>query len=548
MKPLINIKIAVLIFIIMIVSSLPSFAWFSDPKINSHVAPIASNQIDHQAVPDGEGGAIIVWAEKMSGSVVEFDIYAQRIDHHGDPVWSSAVSICSAPDYQGSPRMISDGLGGAIITWHDSRGGYNDQFSNFDIYAQRISSDGQSIWQADGVEISTAPEYAVFPFIAPDGFGGAIIAWDDGRSGNSQDYAQRVNKDGQVMWQADGVIVADTPDGQSDVDVAADGFGGAFVVWNDYRSLQTMDTYIQRFDANGNRLWGVTGIPVAVEIEDQFNPHVISDGAGGAIIAWTDGRAGNGDYDIYAQRLDPAGDVLWATNGIPVTDSIPGGQVWNAIVEDNAGGVIIVWEDGRKENGDTDIYTQRLTADGVPLWTAGGVAVASSDEVQIRPKLHSDGAGGSFIVWQDFYRGGTSWNIYAQHVDASGLTKWKSDGVPVSTADDMQSDPLIISDGLGGSIVVWFDNRSGTYFNIYAQQVDRLGLLGGGEFKFYTADTSGQPKTVFEPGELILFKTFWTVTAPLSVGSYIAESAMVINSSTDFRSDAETYDVTNGGL
>jgi hypothetical protein len=543
MKRTFIIRSAVLIMLIIMTAARPSDAWFNDPKINAHVAPVAMNQIDHQAVSDGAGGAIIVWAEKVNGSNAEFDIYAQRLDFHGDPVWPSPLAICTAPDFQGSPRMISDGAGGAIVTWHDSRGGYNDQFSNFDIYAQRISGSGQVMWTANGVAISAAPGYAVFPFIAPDGLGGAIIAWDDGRSGNSQDYAQRVNKDGQVMWQKDGVIVADSVDGESDVDVASDGLGGAFVVWNDYRSHQSMDIYIQHFDANGNRTWGAGGVPVAAEIENQFNSHVISDGVGGAIIVWTDGRAGNGDYDIYAQRLDHDGTVLWAANGLPVTEGVPGGQVWNAIVADNSGGAIIVWEDGRKNNGDTDIYAQRMTAGGVPVWTTGGVAVASTNEVQIRPKLLSDNAGGAFIVWQDFYRGGTSWNIYAQHVDGAGQYKWKKDGIPVSIADDTQSDPLIISDGLGGSIVVWFDNRSGIYFNIYAQQIDRLGLLGGGEFKFYTTDTNGQPKSVFAPGELIQFKAFWTVTAPVIPGTYDAGGAIIINSNTDYRFGVINYDV-----
>ena len=45
---------------------------------------------------------------------------------------------------------MSDGAGGAIITWQDSRSGGSD------IYAQRIVGSGGVQWTADGVPISTA--------------------------------------------------------------------------------------------------------------------------------------------------------------------------------------------------------------------------------------------------------------------------------------------------------------------------------------------------------------------------------------------------------
>jgi hypothetical protein len=233
---------------------------------------------------------------------------------------------------------------------------------------------------------------------------------------------------------------------------------------------------------------------------------------------------------------------MWLIQGIPIADT-DGSQWDNAIISDGVGGAIIAWEDGRKQNGDTDIYAQRVTAQGVPFWNAGGTPVATTDEVQIRPRLISDGSGGAFITWMDFYRGGTYWNIYAQHIDGSGQATWKKDGIAVSIADETQSDPLIISDGSGGSIIVWYDGRFETYYNIYAQHVNSLGLLGGGEFRFDTLDIDGNPKKVFAPGELILFKSTWVMPAPLIQGAYQAESATVINSYTDFRHQSISYEV-----
>jgi len=58
------------------------------------------------------------------------DIYAQKVDSAGIMKWTTnGVVICNATDVQDYPQIISNGAGGAIITWHDERSG------NKDIYA-----------------------------------------------------------------------------------------------------------------------------------------------------------------------------------------------------------------------------------------------------------------------------------------------------------------------------------------------------------------------------------------------------------------------------
>ena len=227
---------------------------------------------------------------------------------------------------------------------------------------------------------------------------------------------------------------------------------------------------------------------------------------------------------------------------MPITQA-PGSQGQNAMISDGSGGAIIAWEDGRKNDGYSNIYAQRVSSEGALLWKSEGVEIAATDLIQISPALIPDGSGGALITWMDFYRGGTWWNIYAQYIDGSGQIKWNQNGLPVCTVDYNQADPAIVSDGAGGVVIFWFDGRTGGYYNIYAQQVDRRGLLGGGEFRFYAADTDGNPKTTFAPGELILFRSTWTMPAPSTPGEYQAGSGMVINSNTLYKEEFITYTV-----
>jgi hypothetical protein len=108
--------------------------------------------------------------------------------------------------------------------------------------------------------------------------------------------------------------------------------------------------------------------------------------------------------------------------------------------------------------------------------------VCAEGGVQQYAQLVSDGAGGAVFTWQD-ERNGTS-DIYAQRLNGSGVAQWTSSGVPVSTAGGVQSAPALASDGASGAILAWTDLRSGDS-DTYAQRVERSGRLGSMEPVIY---------------------------------------------------------------
>jgi hypothetical protein len=105
----------------------------------------------------------------------------------------NGVAICSAAGAQISPRTVSDGVGGAIVTWQDFRGAMSP-----DIYAQRVSHSGAAQWVTDGVPLCTADWEQLVPQIVSDGEGGAIVAWQDLRCGPLT-FAQRIRASGEIV-------------------------------------------------------------------------------------------------------------------------------------------------------------------------------------------------------------------------------------------------------------------------------------------------------------------------------------------------------------
>jgi hypothetical protein len=444
-------------FLCSLVFAVPSL-WASWVEDGVAICTASWGQGSPKTVSDGGGGAIITWYGNAN-------IYAQRVDASGTPLWTTnGVAICTATGDQTSPQITSDGVGGAIITWLDLRG------SDCDIYAQRVDASGSVVWTTNGVAICTATGSQIGARITFDGEGGAIVTWKDFRSGYWDIYAQRVDAAGSPDWTANGVEICGEAGTQESPEISADGIGGAVIAWQDYRNADC-DIYAQRVNAAGTTWWDDNGNAVCTEAGDQVYPRISSDGAGGALVTWYDYRSGN--YDIYAQRLDSDGYILWTLDGVAVCTAT-GRQDSPHIDSDGAGGAILAWRDNRQ--GNYDIYAQRLNASGTSLWTGNGVVICAATGDQGGHRFISDGAGGAVVTWAD-WRAGAGADVYAQQVDASGTPLWTVDGVPVCTAmvDQMALD--MTTDGGGGAIVTWQDSRRGTN-HIYAQLVDRQGRTG----------------------------------------------------------------------
>src|SRR5262249_53763875 len=101
----------------------------------------------------------------------------------------------------------------------------------------------------------------------------------------------------------------------------------------------------QKVDGSGTALWGTAGATVCDVGGIARDERSVDDGAGGAYVAWSDGR---GDVaDIFMQRLDPAtGAGMWTANGNPVCNA-SGWQRLGGLTRFPGGNLYLTWEDNR---------------------------------------------------------------------------------------------------------------------------------------------------------------------------------------------------------
>ncbi len=421
-----------------------------------------SNQVLARSLADGSGGVFMVWEDYRSGDA---DIYAQHLDGAGTPLWgSNGTLVVSQTAGQESPVLATDGSGGIIVAWQDGRSG------GYDIYAQALNAAGATRWTASGVPICLASGTQVLQVATDDGAGGAIVAWRDQRGADTDIYVQRVDNGGTTLWTLNGAAVCDTIGTQSDIRILRDQQGGAFMLWRDRRSGTNSDLYAQRVNPSGAMLWTKNGVVVTAAVNDQLGPAVVSDGRFGFIAAWHDARNGL-DYDIFAQRIRPNGAAAWTANGVGVSVTAANQQL-PVITSDGAAGAIVAWFDPRT-NSRGDVYAQRVDSLGVQKWTANGVAVCAADSTQFVRTIVSDQSGGAIIGWDDDRAGFRE--VWAQHVNASGSLLWAPLGLQIATAAGQRNLNSSVGDGQGGAIFAWEDFRNGIKSDIYAYRVTSIG-------------------------------------------------------------------------
>lgn len=427
---------------------IPARLWAQWEENGGAVCTETGNQVSPLAVSDGWGGTVVVWVDSRSGS---YDIYAQRTDRDGYALWTQdGIGICTNSEDQTSARLTQDGTGGTIIIWLDYRGG--DPV----VYAQRINGYGDELWASDGIPVCTTGSPHSLPWIIPDEAGGAIIVWGDDRAGgeNTDIYAQRVDAGGNLLWSSAGMPICSASGNQYYQSIITDGAGGAIITWVDYRG-GLIDIYAQRIDASGNPLWLTDGVAVCASDGPQWTPKLVSDGENGAVVGFDSSPTNFGETDIRAQRIDAEGDIRWAPDGVPICTAM-GSQYLADMTNDGCGGVILIWRDDRNLWGSNDLYAQRVDMTGSVPWTADGV-LCSSVAVS-SPVLIPDGSCGAIISSRVFDEPGQA--VIAQRIDSDGILLWPGNGTTVCS-QSATGQLGLVTDGAGGGIVAWQDDRPG---------------------------------------------------------------------------------------
>ncbi len=289
-------------------------------------------------VPDGSGGVYISWIE------FDYDTNVIHIDGNGRILWKKI--ILSRNWYTGymtqyGPVSCSDGQGGVIVAWLDYR------FPPFALRAQRLNFNGDSVWNPDGIILSNQMliSEAAQVGIMADLKGGAFISWSN--YGNSLSV-QHLDNNGEFLLESNGRIVAyDTSSYNHNVNsykLLNDERGGVIVIWSGFGSK---NLYMQHINNSDALLLGSYGQKI-LDGEAYVNDAI---GYENGVFIWP-------TWDRVVIKVDNEGNLLWRTN---ITDGMWSYDLSPSLVRDDMGGIIVVWPTYYSK---PVIYAQRINSDG----------------------------------------------------------------------------------------------------------------------------------------------------------------------------------------
>ena len=424
------------------------------------VADTFSNPTPPEIVSDKDGGCTLVWSDPHAG---DSDVYMQRVSSHGVLLWGGdARPVVSKRGIQSNPKIY--GTSPFYVVWEEGVGRQRR------LYLQKVTDDALLIFDKEGVLISDFQHDAIESDLALGSREDAIVCFQDDKDGNFDIYAQRISKGGGRVWGDLGKVINNVMGSvvQKNFQATLDDDGSFYFAFEDKR-FGNLNVYAQKLSSQGFLLWGDKAVAASRQDFEQTNPEVAADGKGGVYVVWEDERKLSGTK-IYLQHFDQEGEALFP-GGIELTPKrISSRQTKPKIVSFEGGGAVVVFINEDTTSGKFDIGTQRIDSKGTLLWGGGGKLVSFSIGRQDSPLIMPVSL---FTVWIDYSKGEKNSDIRAQKLDLSGNIVFQDDGIPVCEAPDLQKDLTMAADNLG-VIVGWTDKGSGN-FDVYAQKIDIKG-------------------------------------------------------------------------
>jgi len=464
---------SLLVVFIVLYSSFIIPQWVSDPTTNLAICTVAETQREARICNDGAGNIFIFWRDyRNEPTIFGGDIFAQKLDMLGMPQWvNNGTSLVSGFGGQFDPQVLNDNENGFYLIWRTT----SNSFKDYTLHAQRFTNNGNKMWGTSGITVQSGLGTVTYPIITLDEQNNLLITWLLVHIGSNNDlgiFVQKIDKNGAVKWGSSGLAL-NTLQGilKLSPQISNDLNGGAIVVWSDNRNSNS-DIYAQRVSSTGIKLWQENGLPICEKTGSQNANNIISDDNGGALIFWEDVQETS--YNVCVQRIDSSGNKLFGADGkVLLNSSAPLGQ-YEFLLDKNKE-IFLFWS-----TLEGNIYAQKVDYNGNLIW-ANPVSICTTQNPGSNLALAKSDNNGIIISWFD--KRNVNNDIYSQWISADGVARWNNNGAAICNETHEQSDCAVIEDKSGGAVLAWADMRNGN-FDIYTQNVDVRGKLGSNKYLY----------------------------------------------------------------
>ena len=408
------------------------------------------------------------------------------------------------------------------------------------------------VWQNNGIPIRQGVHIEWQRTVCPGESGSMIFVWSDTRYGSRNVFAQKVDSSGVLLWGSQGSSVTNLPGRQEDPVAITDGDGGAFIAWVDYRFDDEGDIFIQHIDNQGNRMMDDNGEALARVDGRHLTINMCTDSLGGVFVAWQDKRNFLDD-DIFGTHVSSNYEIIAPSSGVSIIQ-MNGNQGAKSLEYAGNNQATIIWSDTRSGSGN-DIYCQKINMNMEKIFSDGGLEVSATSDLETTPRTTFMKNDTSFVIWQS---GTESTDIYYNLLTSDGLVF--SEHLQLCSFNSSKANPRIKRNQLGEVFIQWIDYRNDpTAGNHYYQRVSHGGNISWDQNGIQLDASGDDHHARFSPGgnrELFVYwerGTFPNVDIMYqgiqSDGSLLLDNAEFVSNVSGYQSMPNTlFDNNNGSF
>lgn len=464
-------KFTISLFVLMIIVQLSHAQWSNDPNENNALSVISGEQAIPKVATSSNGITFIAWFSNESGN---YNVRLQKLDVFGEIQWEEGgilVSDHPAMTWLTDWDMTVDQEDCVILTFQDIRNVDND------VFAYRISPEGEFLWGEDGIEMSNGPAFDAAPKVCITNSGNAVFAWQ----ADNVIIRQKISTEGSKLWGENGITLSG-PDTYTwpqllpvgDDEVIMKYFEDSGPVWAPTRYVCAM-----RYNADGNEVWdNIANVSIAGGISawTQIFPF-INDGNDGFYVAWHDDRDNNSLASVFIQHIGADGTLLFSENGIEAS-LFPGRNHFypHLALPQDSEEIFIYWNEMDADQNNRGLYGQKISVTGERLWGDNAKKFIEISPTDVYPYA-AHNSDEDMVLFYEENASLSNATIKAMRIDTEGNFVWMDETVDICSLPSTKVHTVSGAYHDGQWITTWEDERNGNK-DIYAQNLKLDGTLG----------------------------------------------------------------------
>jgi PKD domain len=412
---------------------------FSAPK---NVSSNSDSSFTPQVAVDAGGSIYVVWEDDIAlGSNVLFSRSAD-----GGVTFSTPKNLSNSSGYSFSPRIAVDARGGINVLWLNNTPGY------YAVFFSR-SADGGATFSGPN-NLSNGPADTGNPEIAVDAGGNISVVWENDDITFGVFYTHSTDAGATFSTP---VNLATNTTGSFSPQLAADGNGDIYVVWEDDFNFQSDISFSRSVDQGATfsapkNLSSNAGSSVSAQLA--------VDSSGNVSVIWADNTPGT--FNTLFTRSTDKGATFSSPKNV---SNSPGSSTSPQISLDAGGNIYAVWQGNIPPSFSRDIFFTR-SADGGATFAAP-LNLANAFGSTPFPCLNVDAGGNINVSWRDTNLGNPQ-IFFTQSTDRGATFSATQN---LSNDGGFASDVQMAADSQGNLDVVWSDDTPGVnqiFFSHYS--------------------------------------------------------------------------------